>query len=56
MMSVLDKSSARRKILIHINNSNPILLDDSPQRAELGVAALKSPTTAWRLNCERCAD
>jgi pyrroloquinoline quinone biosynthesis protein B len=24
----------RRKIFIHINNSNPILLEDSPQRAE----------------------
>jgi pyrroloquinoline quinone biosynthesis protein B len=25
---------ARRKILLHINNSNPILLEDSPERAE----------------------
>ena len=25
----------RRRILIHINNSNPILLDDSPERAEV---------------------
>lgn len=25
----------RRKILLHINNSNPALLDDSPERAEL---------------------
>jgi len=25
----------RRRILIHINNSNPILLDDSPKRAEV---------------------
>jgi pyrroloquinoline quinone biosynthesis protein B len=24
-----------RKILIHINNSNPVLLDDSPERAEI---------------------
>jgi len=23
----------RRKVLIHINNSNPVLLDDSPERA-----------------------
>jgi pyrroloquinoline quinone biosynthesis protein B len=28
----------RRKILLHINNSNPILLDDSPQRAEVEAA------------------
>jgi pyrroloquinoline quinone biosynthesis protein B len=28
----------RRKILLHINNSNPILLDDSPERAEVAAA------------------
>ncbi len=28
----------RRKILVHINNSNPILLDDSPERAEVEAA------------------
>jgi pyrroloquinoline quinone biosynthesis protein B len=27
-----------RKILLHINNSNPILLDDSPERAEVAAA------------------
>lgn len=25
----------RRRILLHINNSNPVLLDDSPERAEM---------------------
>ncbi len=25
----------RRKVLLHINNSNPVLLDDSPERAEI---------------------
>jgi pyrroloquinoline quinone biosynthesis protein B len=28
----------RRKILLHINNSNPILLDDSPERAAVEAA------------------
>jgi len=28
----------RRKVLIHINNTNPILLDDSPERAEVEAA------------------
>jgi pyrroloquinoline quinone biosynthesis protein B len=28
----------RRKILLHINNSNPILLDNSPERAEVEAA------------------
>ena len=28
----------RRRILLHINNSNPILLDDSPERAQVAIA------------------
>jgi pyrroloquinoline quinone biosynthesis protein B len=28
----------RRKILIHINNSNPVLLEDAPERSELEAA------------------
>lgn len=35
MMDALDKTRARRKLLIHINNSNPILDDYGPERAEL---------------------
>ena len=35
MMTVLDRIPARRKVLIHINNSNPILVEDSAERAEL---------------------
>lgn len=35
MIAVLDGVKARRKILIHINNTNPILDEDSPQRALL---------------------
>lgn len=35
MIAVLDSMPARRKILIHINNSNPILREDSPERALL---------------------
>jgi pyrroloquinoline quinone biosynthesis protein B len=35
MIAALDASPAARKILIHINNTNPILVDDSPQRREL---------------------
>lgn len=36
MIEVLDTMPARRKILIHINNTNPILDEDSPEHAELG--------------------
>ena len=35
MMDVLDRTRARRKLLIHVNNSNPILDDYGPERAEL---------------------
>ena len=35
MIEVLDALKANRKILIHINNTNPILNEDSPERAEL---------------------
>lgn len=35
MIEMLDGMPARRKILIHINNTNPILNEDSPERAEL---------------------
>jgi pyrroloquinoline quinone biosynthesis protein B len=35
MIAVLDRVKGRRKVLIHINNTNPILDDDSEQRAIL---------------------
>lgn len=41
MIEMLDKMPARRKILIHINNSNPILRDDSPERAELSAHGIE---------------
>lgn len=41
MIELLGRMPARRKILIHINNSNPILRDDSPQRAELAAHGIE---------------
>jgi len=35
MLEVLETLPATRKVLIHINNTNPILNEDSPERAEL---------------------
>jgi pyrroloquinoline quinone biosynthesis protein B len=35
MIELLDRMPASRKILIHINNSNPILREDSAERALL---------------------
>lgn len=34
-MEVLKALNIKRKIYLHINNTNPILLDDSPERAEV---------------------
>ena len=41
MIALLDRMPARRKILIHINNSNPILREDSAQRAELAAHGIE---------------
>lgn len=35
MLEVLAQYPSARRILIHINNTNPVLVEDSPQRAEL---------------------
>ncbi len=35
MIEVLDGVGERRKVLIHINNTNPILNEDSAERAQL---------------------
>lgn len=37
MIEILDRLSKPRKILIHINNTNPILDEDSAERAELAA-------------------
>jgi pyrroloquinoline quinone biosynthesis protein B len=41
MMDMLRTLKRQRKILIHINNTNPILVDDSPQRAMLTKAGIE---------------
>ena len=35
MLEVLDGFARQRKVLIHINNTNPILDEQSPERAEV---------------------
>jgi len=44
MIEWLGRVSGTRKILIHINNTNPILIEDSPQRAILDAAGIE---VAW---------
>ena len=41
MIEVLKPLKAKRKILIHINNTNPILNEDSPERRELEDAGIE---------------
>jgi pyrroloquinoline quinone biosynthesis protein B len=41
MISALQPLRAARKILIHINNTNPILDEDSAERAELSRAGIE---------------
>lgn len=41
IMSLLSGMDKPRKILIHINNTNPILNEDSPQRATLNAAGIE---------------
>ena len=46
-------SRSRRKIFIHINNTNPILLEDGRAARVRRRRAGKSPRTEWRSACER---
>ncbi len=39
----------RRKIFVHINNTNPVLIEDSPERAKAAAAGWKFLTMGWRL-------
>ncbi len=41
MIELLDAQPASRKVLIHINNTNPILDEDSAERAELAVHGIE---------------
>ncbi|MGH8679444.1 MAG: pyrroloquinoline quinone biosynthesis protein PqqB [Burkholderiales bacterium] len=41
MVEVLTPLKAQRKILIHINNTNPILVEDSPERRVLDSAGIE---------------
>jgi pyrroloquinoline quinone biosynthesis protein B len=40
MLELLARYPKPRKLLIHINNTNPILDEDSPERAELTRAGI----------------
>jgi pyrroloquinoline quinone biosynthesis protein B len=52
MIELLDSLPARRKILIHINNTNPILDNDGPERAELMAQGIEVAWDGMHLNLE----
>jgi pyrroloquinoline quinone biosynthesis protein B len=41
MIESLEPFARQRKVLIHINNTNPMLVENSPQRAELTAAGIE---------------
>ncbi len=49
-MAAFRDLSVRRKVLIHINNSNPVLLEDSSERAELAAAGWEVAHDGMRLS------
>ena len=50
MIELLRPMKKPRKVLIHINNTNPILDEDSIQRETLNKEGIEVALTAWNLN------
>ncbi len=49
-MAGFSKLAVKRKVLLHINNSNPVLLEDSSERAELMAAGWEVAHDGMRLS------
>ncbi len=49
-MAGFSKLAVKRKVLLHINNSNPVLLEDSSERAELTAAGWEVAHDGMRLS------
>lgn len=45
VIAAFEGLNVKRKLFVHINNSNPILLDDSPERAQVEAAG-------WEVACD----
>jgi pyrroloquinoline quinone biosynthesis protein B len=50
MIEVLQPLKAQRKVLIHINNTNPILDEDSAERAQLTRAGIEVAYDGMEIN------
>jgi pyrroloquinoline quinone biosynthesis protein B len=49
-MAALQPLNISRKIYLHINNTNPILLDNSPERAEVEKAGFDVAYDGMRID------
>jgi pyrroloquinoline quinone biosynthesis protein B len=49
-MASFERLGVKRKVLVHINNSNPVLLQDSSERAELEAAGWEVAHDGMRLS------
>jgi pyrroloquinoline quinone biosynthesis protein B len=49
MLELLAQHARPRKVLIHINNTNPILDEESPERAQLSAAGIEVACDGMRL-------
>ncbi|MEO6953256.1 MAG: MBL fold metallo-hydrolase [Polyangia bacterium] len=47
----LSKRRAKRKTLVHINNTNPILVDDGPERAHAKALGIEVGVDGWSDGC-----
>jgi pyrroloquinoline quinone biosynthesis protein B len=50
MIESLARWPDKRRVLIHINNTNPILDEDSPERAQLDEAGIEVAYDGMRLH------
>jgi pyrroloquinoline quinone biosynthesis protein B len=48
-MEALKPLNIERKVYLHINNTNPILLDDSPERAVVEAAGFEVAYDGMRI-------
>lgn len=52
-LAVLAGLPATHRVYVHVNNSNPVLLEDSPERAEVERAGVEVAADGWELEVVR---
>jgi pyrroloquinoline quinone biosynthesis protein B len=49
-LALLERFPGRRRVLIHINNTNPILREDSPERRRVEQAGVEVATDGLEID------